>query len=92
MKRTERFINSKLREMCIEHDWFTAGTNEEYDTLFRMADDFAHHDNENDRNWKLAAMASLIYHCSTEVSTREYDVFEIMSALQLCVIVRFEAV
>ena len=24
----------KLRSLCIEHDWYTCGTNEEYDALF----------------------------------------------------------
>ena len=36
MKFTEtRTLNdSKLRAICIQHDWYTCGTNEEYSRLF----------------------------------------------------------
>lgn len=28
----------KLRQMCIDHDWFTGGTNEQYQKMFDLAD------------------------------------------------------
>ena len=37
MIRIEKASMAAMRELCIERDWFTCGTNEQYDKLFDMA-------------------------------------------------------
>lgn len=38
-KETRCFDSCKLRATCIRENWFNAGTNAEYDKLFRMTYD-----------------------------------------------------
>lgn len=92
MVRVERMSATDLRELCIERDWFTAGTCEEYDMLFGMAADFNTHDNENDRIWKLISMATWIRLHSTVSSLCGYELSDIMNALQACIVTYYEEV
>ena len=36
---TRTLSASKLRAICIQHDWYTCGTNEQYTNLFSMLTD-----------------------------------------------------
>lgn len=50
-----------LRALCIEHGWFTCGTNEQYDKLFYA----------NANGFSMEEIATIIWICSdTEYHTR----------------------
>jgi hypothetical protein len=39
MRETRRLYGENLRKLCIEHNWFTNGTNEDYARVLKMAND-----------------------------------------------------
>ena len=49
-----RIDNDKLRSLCIEHDWFTCGTNSQYRKLFEM----------NEQGAGIEQIATVIWLCS----------------------------
>lgn len=51
-----RIDNYKLRSLCIAHDWFTCGTNRQYDKLFEM----------NEQGASIEHIATVIWVCSDE--------------------------
>ena len=38
MKETRKLYSGDLRNLCIKKNWYTLGTNEEYDRLLTLAD------------------------------------------------------
>lgn len=52
-----RIDNLTLRNLCIEKDWFTCGTNEQYAKLFHM----------NKQGASIEQIATVIWLCSDEV-------------------------
>ena len=52
--REGRIDNYKLRSLCIEHDWFTCGTNSQYEKLFEM----------NEQGAAIEQIATVIWLCS----------------------------
>lgn len=68
MKTYSVTTNEELRELCIQHNWFTCGTNEQYEKLFRS--------NENDIS--IDGIALIIWICSKEKIT----IGEILSELK----------
>lgn len=57
-----------LRRLCVEKNWFTAGSQEQYDKLF----------DANSRGFSLEAIATIIWLCSEDC---EYS--EILEELKL---------
>lgn len=54
--------NEKLRQLCIENDWFTYGTNYQYEKLFYA----------NEKGFSIEEIATIIWLCSDEEKyTRE---------------------
>ena len=67
----------KLRSLCIEHDWYTCGTNEEYSALFaRLHDEMGCP--ENMTTEKLAEIAADIM-AHSEIS--DYTITSVMFEL-----------
>lgn len=52
--RDGRIDNDKLRSLCIQHDWFTCGTNSQYEKLFEM----------NEQGAGIEQIATVIWLCS----------------------------
>lgn len=52
--REGRIDNDKLRNMCIAHNWFTCGTNGQYNKLFEM----------NEQGAGIEQIATVIWLCS----------------------------
>lgn len=52
--RDGRIDNDKLRSLCIEHGWFTCGTNSQYSKLFEM----------NEQGAGIEQIATVIWLCS----------------------------
>ena len=46
-----------LRQLCIKNDWFTCGSNRQYEKLFIA----------NEENWSIDEITSIIWVCSDEV-------------------------
>lgn len=59
--------NTNLRELCIEQDWFTCGTCEQYDKLFLM----------NESGALLDEIATIIWLCSDDSWLRQ-DILNIL--------------
>lgn len=38
IKEERKIDSAKVRSICINHDWYTCGTNEEYSRMFEMCD------------------------------------------------------
>ncbi len=55
-------IVSTLRELCIKNDWFTAGTNYQYDKMFEFAKDLVK--NAADRTMAILRLADVIWVCT----------------------------
>lgn len=65
--------NEKLRQLCIENDWFTYGTNYQYEKLFYA----------NEMGCPIDEIASMIWLCSDgEKLTRGDIVTELVVAMQ----------
>lgn len=43
IKEIRRMSKPRLRQLCIDRNWFTRGTNDEYAHLFDMAGDYDSH-------------------------------------------------
>lgn len=57
--------NYKLREMCIENNWFTCGNNTQYDRLFRM--------NESGK-YSISQIALVIWLCSEDAEAVDIEI------------------
>lgn len=57
--------NYKLREMCIENNWFTLGCNMQYDRLFQM--------NESGK-YSISQIALAIWICSENAETVDIEI------------------
>lgn len=57
MENRATFTSGKLRNLCIKNNWFTAGTNEQYEKLFFM----------NSTGVGLEMLATIIWICSEDV-------------------------
>lgn len=65
--------NEKLRQLCIENDWFTYGTNYQYEKLFYA----------NEMGCPIDEIASMIWLCSDgEKLTRDDILTELVVAMQ----------
>lgn len=53
--------NEALRQLCIDYDWFTAGTSRQYDKLFKM----------NEQGCPVEELALIIWLCSYDEWSRE---------------------
>lgn len=53
-KYLNRLDNSELRSLCIKNDWFNAGSNEQYEKLFRL----------NESGASVETLAALIWSCT----------------------------
>lgn len=61
MKKYVVTTPDELRSLCIRKDWFTCGTNSQYDKLFYA----------NENGCTLEELATIIWVCSDDVSPRE---------------------
>lgn len=60
---------AELRQLCIKNNWFTCGTNEQYDKLFYA----------NENGCPIKEMATIIWLCSDE-DVRRIDVLTELKA------------
>lgn len=75
-KEVRKIEASAIRKLCIKHDWFTRGTNEEYELLLNYG--FSHQEITVD---ELVEMAELIL----EYSDTDYELTSIMFELnEIC--------
>lgn len=51
-----------LRELCIENDWFNAGTNKQYDKMFDFAKELIR--DAADRTMAILRLADIIWVCT----------------------------
>ena len=51
----------RLRELCIENDWFTSGDIRQYEKLFQA----------NEEEYAITAIATIIWICSSDTHTRK---------------------
>ena len=70
---------SSLRKLCIDHNWFTRGTVEEYDLLLKYA--FRGDEDNGITTDDLVEMATLISEHSSPESLEDYSYADIMYAL-----------
>lgn len=59
--------NEKLRSLCIKNNWFTSGTNSQYEKLFQL----------NEENAPIQDLALVIWVCSTD-----WEWLDIVKALE----------
>lgn len=59
-----RISNEMLRQLCIENQWFTQGSNRQYEKLFYM----------NDQQAAIEQIATVIWLCSDEDTTCRRDI------------------
>lgn len=57
-----------LRQLCIYNDWFTAGSNEQYDRLFYA----------NENGFSIGEIATIIWACSDISIHSWHDVFRLL--------------
>lgn len=67
MKKYSVTNPEELRNLCIQNDWFTRGTNRQYDKLFYA----------NENGCPIEEIATIIWLCSDE-ECRRADVLEIL--------------
>ena len=65
MKELRKIDTAKVREMCIDCNYFTAGTNEEYEAMFEMCRA------ENPTTDKYVEIANVIFWCSNQKKLKE---------------------
>lgn len=53
--------NTKLRELCIAHNWFTSGTIEQYDKMFYA----------NENGCPIEEIATIIWLCTDDYARRD---------------------
>ena len=70
MKTYSVTSTEKLRELCIKNEWFTCGTNAQYDKLFQ----------ENKNESPIEEIALIIWLCSDEHFTRGEIISELLKA------------
>lgn len=61
---TGRISNGMLRYLCIKNQWFTEGTNSQYEKLFKMNSQLA----------SIEQIATVIWLCSDEDTTCRRDI------------------
>ena len=61
MKKYSVTTTSKLRQLCIDNNWFTCGSIEQYDKLFE-----ANYENE-----PITEIATIIWLCSDDTHTKK---------------------
>lgn len=78
----KKITNEALRSLCINNDWFTCGTNSQYDKLFYANEHFC----------PIEELATIIWLCSDgDVHGREVcrrDVLEQLEKIQVTVLMR----
>ena len=67
MKKYSVTTTQELRQLCIDNDWFTCGTIEQYDKLFYA----------NENGCPIGEIATIIWLCSDE-DCRRLDVLDIL--------------
>lgn len=77
----------KIRALCIAKQWFTEGTNREYDGLLFYG--LSHQTITTD---ELVEMATLIFEHSTQESLRDYEITSVMYELNQCCYSWFEEI
>lgn len=82
IKKIEKVNINSLRELCISRNWFTNGSNKEYELLFKAARLLKEQDTENGRVAIVATMASMISRHSTITALDGYEIIDIMNALE----------
>lgn len=60
----------ELRALCIKHDWFTCGTNEQYNKLFYA----------NTHGFSMEEIATIIWICSDEDLHAKKDILATLKA------------
>lgn len=76
-KETRTIDMCDIRKLCIEKNWFTEGTNEEYDELLN----YGSHDRKNITTDDLVEMATLILEHSEKEYINDYEITDIMWSL-----------
>lgn len=77
IKETRLMSKLRLRQLCIDRDWFTRGTNDEYARLFEMAGDY----NANIGAYTLHDMAIWIMDHSSDNAMEDVEITDVMAAL-----------
>lgn len=67
--REGRIDNLELRSLCIKNNWFTCGSNSQYDKLFEM----------NEQGASISDIATVIWVCSEDTCRRDI-IFELHEA------------
>lgn len=70
MKKYSVTTTWELRQLCIDNDWFTCGTVEQYDKLFYA----------NENGCPIEEIATIIWLCSDE-DCRRLDVLDILTEI-----------
>lgn len=69
-------IVSTLRELCIENNWFNAGTNDQYDKMFEFAKELVK--TAADRTMAILRLADVIWVCTDNKTENEiYKALEV---------------
>lgn len=77
IKEIRSMSKSRLRQLCIERNWFTRGTNDEYTRLFDMAGTY----DTNIGAYTLYDMAVWIMDHSSEEAMEDVEITDVMAAL-----------
>ncbi len=77
-----RMSKPRLRQLCIERNWFTRGTNDEYTRLFEMAGDY----DTNIGAHTLYDMAAWIMGHSSDDAMEDIEITDVMYELaRICI-------
>nr|DAI21840.1 MAG TPA: hypothetical protein [Caudoviricetes sp.] len=76
MKEIRRISGAKVRQACIEHDWFTCGDIDAYNALFEFVGDI-NREGKNVSKARLECIAEMI----KDNSETDYNIPEIMFVL-----------
>lgn len=77
IKEIRRMSKPRLRQLCIDRNWFTRGTNDEYTRLFEMAGDNDSHIGTH----TMYDMAAWIMGHSSDDAMEDVEVTDIMYEL-----------
>ena len=66
MRKYSVTTTDELRSLCIRNNWFTEGSNEQYNKLFRANEELA----------PIEEIATIIWICSTEEQCSRRDILE----------------
>ena len=72
MKKYSVTTPCELRSLCIRKDWFTCGTNRQYDKLFKANEELA----------PIEEIATIIWLCSDDEVHCRRDILEELKAVQ----------